>query len=108
VDGVAVSRQRNASLKILHEHGNSVVLDPRTPDELAKLGIALPSLPQARPGKGDIIVAVLVTEPLLMPDNACGPCADCAAPLQYRPYHRGTEAAILCSPCALRRLESAS
>jgi hypothetical protein len=41
---------------------------------------------QAEAEESDAVVCVLLTDPLMLPDNEVGKCALCDSPIQYRPH----------------------
>lgn len=53
----------------------------------------------------DVVVCVLLTQPLLLPDNVIDLCSMCGEAIQHRP-HIPKGPALVCYPCIEPRLKS--
>lgn len=50
-------------------------------------------------------VCMLMTDPMIMPDNVSGTCNDCGRTVQMRPGTKALTHPIVCEECVLARIE---
>jgi hypothetical protein len=97
---MAYDKEYKAAVDIIRRA--NLLIEPRAVAELKARDIDASGIKQHTVEPGDIVVCLLRSDPLVLPDNAIAPCNECGATIQFRPYLIGSGAKMCCTFCVLR------